>query len=49
MVKDVAVIEDDMALSDPPPFLALAPQSISPDCPMATEDRLLDAIRELQD
>ena len=49
MVKGVAVIKDDMAPSDPPPFAALAPQSISPDHPTATEDRLLDAIRELRD
>ena len=49
MVKGIVVIEDDMAPSDPPPFPALAPQSISPDCPTAAEDGLLDAIRELQD
>ena len=49
MVKGIAVIEDDMALSDPKRLSALAPQSISPDRPTATEDRLLDAIRELQD
>ena len=49
MVKGVAVIKDDMAPSDPLFFPALAPQSISPDRPTATEDRLLDAIRELQD
>ena len=49
MVKGIAVIEDNMAPSDPPPFPALAPQSISPDRPTATEDRLIDAIRELRD
>ena len=49
MVKGVAVIEDDRVLSNPPPFPALAPQSISPDRPTTTEDRLLDAIRELRD
>ena len=49
MAKGVAVIDDDMAPSDPPPFPALAPQSISPDRPTATEARLLDTIRELQD
>ena len=49
MVKGIVVIEDDRALSDPPPLPALAAQSISPDCLTATEDRLLDAIRELRD
>ena len=49
MVKGITVIEDDRALSDPPSFPALAPQSISPDHPTATEDRLLDNIRELRD
>ena len=49
MVKGIAVIEDDMTPSDPPPYPALAPQPISPNRPTATEDRLLDTIRELQD
>ena len=49
MVKGVAVIKDDVVPSDPPPFPALSPQSISPDHPTTAEDRLLDAIRELQD
>ena len=49
MVKGIAVIKDDTAPSDPVPFPALAPQYISPDHPTATEDRLLDAIRELWD
>ena len=47
MVKGVAVIEDVVAPSDPPHFPALSPQSISPDSLTATQDRLLDAIREL--
>ena len=49
MVKGIAVIKDDLAPSDPLPFPALAPQSVSPDHPTATEDKLLDAIRKLQD
>ena len=49
MIKGIAVIEEDMVPSDPPPFPALAPQSISPDRPTAIEDRLLDAISKLQD
>ena len=49
MVKGMAVIEGDVAPCDPPPFPALAPQSISPDHPTAIEDKLLDAIWELQD
>ena len=49
MIEGVAIIEDNIAPSDPPPFPALAPQSVSPDHLTATEDRLLDAIRELRD
>ena len=49
MIKGAAVIKEGMVPSDPPPFPTLAPQSIFPDRPTATEDRLLDAIRELQD
>ena len=49
MAKGVAVIDDDMAPSDPPPFPAMAPQSFSPERPIATKDRLLYTIRELCD
>ena len=49
MVKGVAAIEDDIAPSDPLPFPALAPQSISPNRPTTIEDRLIDAIRKLWD
>ena len=49
MVKGIAVIEDDVAPSDPSPFPALSPQSVSPECPTDMEDRLINAIRELWD
>ena len=49
MIRSIAVIDDDMAPFDPPPFPALAPQSVSPGHPTTTKDRLIDAIRELCD